>query len=165
MDKKGLSYNTKLGIYLTAMVAIVALVTSGYMDASNREINQESVPFASLYQAPNWPSNQEDSKLARYVIDYSISGDPTKIDSLKSLLPSNEASYWLSEMYLQQSQADSVLKYLPDGPFNNARRDRANYLLIMGFYLKDESEKVVELLKVLPENTADTYVRIYEKML
>jgi hypothetical protein len=151
-------------VWMAASLLIISI--AGYMFLMDND-PKEAVTFASLYQAPAWPvergQNNDDLSNA---IGIALDGDLNQgISMLKNSDNSQVTkNLWISELFANVGQVDSLLHYLPQTSDDFTTRDRINYLRIIALYHQGKKQEVKQLIDALPPDTDKWYLGVYEKI-
>lgn len=150
------THNRKFLIILVAIILVAAV----YFLLNKAESSPKEMRFADIYVAPAWPTDRgSNDEISKAISNYKQGDESSAISELKSM-KNAEANYWLSEVFLEKQQGDSVLYYLPDVAINTGelRRDRMLFIEILAVYLQGNKPQVELMINDLPADMDSWYL-------
>ncbi len=153
-----MNYRLLLGIAASLLIACCAYFLF------RKDAGKEPLQFADVYVEPTWPTNRGDADRLGKIFSWRQNDVRRTIDSIHTttLLNIDDKNYYLAELYLEQMQADSVLKYAGMLPMDFRLSDRRVYLYAMSYYLIDDIEELNKLKHQHPNVVKFYRLRIQE---
>jgi|GEM_PF-3168188 len=127
----------------------------------------ERPSYASLYEEPKWPLTRSiDGDILKQGISTALNNDfRTGVNQIyQSDTPTDLKSYWIAELFANESMADSSLHYLSKLQGTAFKRDRITYLKILAHNHLGNHEQVQQLIHSLPQDTDEWYLGRYDSL-
>lgn len=159
--KSNLSHSNKKKsvMFNWIILGLLALLCFAIYYISNSADDEISEPIdvkrliAQAYQEPIWPAKRGDeSGLLSIAIGEFRYGDRKRAINIlvDSLQETHEGKYWLSELYFTNDKIDSSMNYLPSPDEYASKKDRINYLKMLGLISKNKKEEAKAVATLLP---------------
>lgn len=149
--------------YIKWIIAIVALCLIGLI-GKQYLIPPPQPSYADLFIETEWPTPERGNEIDTIVLatDLHLQGKTDSAVYLLNELNTLKAFFWITEIYSNPMQADSVLKYAPNFVKDKVYRDRVNFLKILAFYSQGAKDQYMKLINNLPEDTDPLYLEKYK---
>lgn len=141
------------GFWWKATLGLFFILLLGFIINKVSKDNSEPSSYAELYMEPTWPvqrSGVSDSisiSIAKY-----LQGDLNSATSELRALKTEDAHYWLAEIFAKEMVHDSVLKYASYKLSDITKRDKAYYLKIVALMMQGKHEKAKKIKGELPSD-------------
>ena len=154
------SKNTFIWKWLIA-ACIVGII--GWTGFELMESKNDNVLFADLVVPTIWDSrSSDDTNLIQNAINEYQSGNTDFAKSKLRNYNTNQANYWLGEIYFNEEKYDSVLIQIPTISEAFEKRDKINYLKIISLYALGEQDEMYQVIENLPPDTDQYYLNRYK---
>jgi len=150
--------------YWKWLIAACIVGIVGWTGFELMQSKNDNVLFADLVVPTIWDTSRssDDTNLIQNAINDYQSGNTNLAKSKLRNYNTNQANYWLAEIYFNEEKYDSVLIQIPTISEAFEKRDKINYLKIISLYALGNKDEMYQVIENLPPDTDQYYLNRYK---